>query len=185
MNDSRSSTYCLPKVSHNNKYILFASFGPSELFSQAAICEESWCCPAAQMARMWTGKAIQRGRCALVLVNIHLLVLFVIYSLISSQSCSERVNLLPAAGVCSSEIPTLKDIFQHEPATDEWKTGKYGNKNLWNFFFLKAAEQFSYPQIPRLCQNSNWAWKTVAVLPALAVETIMGYTSTQIQARTS
>lgn len=45
---------------------------------------------------------------------------------------------------------------------------------IYGIFFLKAAEQFSYPQIPMLCQNSNWAWKTVATLPALAVETIMG-----------
>lgn len=44
----------------------------------------------------------------------------------------------------------------------------------YGIFFLKAAEQFSYPQIPMVCQNSNWAWKTVATLPALAAETIMG-----------
>lgn len=44
----------------------------------------------------------------------------------------------------------------------------------YGIFFLKAVEQFSYPQIPMVCQNSNWAWKTVATLPALAVETIMG-----------
>lgn len=46
----------------------------------------------------------------------------------------------------------------------------------YGIFFLKAAEQFSYPQNPMLCQNSNWAWKTVAMLPALAAETIMGPT---------
>lgn len=55
-------------------------------------------------------------------------------------------------------------------------SGKLENMETktYGFFFLKVAEQFSYPQIPKVCQNSNWAWKTVAMLPAVAVETIMG-----------
>lgn len=55
-------------------------------------------------------------------------------------------------------------------------SGKLENMETktYGFFFLKVAEQFSYPQIPKVCQNSNWAWKTVAMLPAVAAETIMG-----------